>query len=653
MPDFKLIINRPVGGGAIANTRCEAPLSESDTSAEYSSCIVKKNSRFHAESGVTARSNTLKNTSQTDITVSVLSSFFTESIAPDFNNKDVLIHICNSAWQGEAQRCRRTPYDMGIYPVSSHGWSYTEQAISSRGTWTTSKNHPIVLIEDRTDGKTWFFEIQSGSDWCFEFGVINRDGTYSMTLDCTCCNESFNGFYKLLKPEEEFEVPTVLYGLADSPEGASAQLITYKRAFDRKLNIPYVCFNDYMNCLWGSPTRERLIPLIDAAAKAGAEVFCIDAGWFINDSPEADFGDYRENDKVFGEGGVRGILEYITSKNMKPGLWFELETVRKNAQIVRLAPNAVLKRNGEPISNCSDENKLFLNFACSEVREYLHSRIRYFYDMGLRFIKNDYNQTLKIGCDCVEDSSLSAALTEHTRAFYSFIEELYADMPDLIIENCGSGAMRCDNETLRHFYLQSISDQEDFYNLPSIVRGMQAFMPPEKMGIWSYPYPALFDQWFNNPEALFNADYCASMADGEQTAYCMALTLFGCIYLSGHIEKCDSGNFALIKKAIELYKADREFIKEALPVFIGEQQRLYTEGYSIIALKNEEKLRIGIFRNGGDDSLELTVPHKFANGSLAEIYPCKDNGRTATLNNGALSFKTEKKLCAAVYEIKI
>ena len=41
-----------------------------------------------------------------------------------------------------------------------------------------------------------------------------------------------------------------------------------------------VIFNDYMNCLFGDPTTDKLIPLIDAAAEAGCEYYCIDCGWY-------------------------------------------------------------------------------------------------------------------------------------------------------------------------------------------------------------------------------------------------------------------------------------------------------------------------------------------------------------------------------------
>ena len=39
-----------------------------------------------------------------------------------------------------------------------------------------------------------------------------------------------------------------------------------------------------MNCLMGDPTTEKLLPLIDAAAEAGAEYFVIDAGWYDDEN---------------------------------------------------------------------------------------------------------------------------------------------------------------------------------------------------------------------------------------------------------------------------------------------------------------------------------------------------------------------------------
>ena len=45
-----------------------------------------------------------------------------------------------------------------------------------------------------------------------------------------------------------------------------------------------IVFNDYMNTLMADPTAERLSTLIPAAARTGAEVYCIDAGWHSDDT---------------------------------------------------------------------------------------------------------------------------------------------------------------------------------------------------------------------------------------------------------------------------------------------------------------------------------------------------------------------------------
>ena len=43
-----------------------------------------------------------------------------------------------------------------------------------------------------------------------------------------------------------------------------------------------------MNTINGNPTTDRLLPLVAAAAQAGAECFCIDAGWY-DDTELADW----------------------------------------------------------------------------------------------------------------------------------------------------------------------------------------------------------------------------------------------------------------------------------------------------------------------------------------------------------------------------
>lgn len=645
MNDFRIILDN--SANVAASIIKNVPEKDNVKLYDLLKYKVEKNIFYDECSGVTARSNTVCNVTEKPIRLSHFSSLYVDNIAPDFHNKDVVIHVCNFAWQGEAQWVSLTPYEMGLYPVSKHYFSHTDKTISNIGSWSTHKYYPLVVIEDKTENKAWFFELESANNWSFEFGTYTKektDVTY-LTVDCSACSENNNGFYKILNPNDKYETPSVLYGTSDSFDNAIISLLKYKRNHGLKLDKLPVCFNDYMNCLWAMPSRKKLIPLIDTAAKIGVETFCIDDGWFIRDENGTDFGDWIENNKIFGKGGFKAIIEYIISKGMTPGIWLELETAFSFASISKIAPDAILTRCGIPIG----EERQFLNFGCKAVTDYLYSRVKYLYDLGIRYIKNDYNHSTGIGCDNGE-LSFAAALIENNKKFYQFTDKILADMPDLVIENCGSGAMRCDNSTLKHFHLQSTSDQEIFTNNPSIIRGMQACMTPEKMGIWSFPFPALYEHRLDINSA-FTKEYMKKMSDGEQTIYNMACAFFGIMTLSGHIEKCDDYNLSLIKKAIEVYKQDRDFILQAMPVFIGEQQKIYTKGYSVLALRTDKKIRIGIFRNGGSDSIDFEIPNDFRQGSLSEIYPCIEDGKTATLNDGKIHFECSSDISAAVYEV--
>ena len=600
--------------------------------------------------GVIKRTNTVKNLSDCDITVNRLSSVYADNIAPNFYRKDILIHLCRSAWQGEGQWIVHKPRELGLYPVSAHETCNDVYSVSSVGSWSTYHYYPILLIEDKTDGITYFFEHQGGASWEIMIGTAGNPDKPSLIVEVNSLNEKQSGTVCKLKPGESYTTLPVLYGeIKGTPEDALCGLIEYKRETQRKLCSPLVCFNDYMNCLWAMPTAEKLIPLIDAAAEVGAEVFCIDDGWFINGRESASFGDWIPDNSKFGEYGLAGIIKYISDKGMKPGIWTELETCSKDAALLKLDENAVLKRRG----NILNEVRCFANFSCKAVTDYFTDRIRYLYALGVRYIKNDYNHSLGAGCDNNNTSSAGFGVIENYRAFCGLIDSLCEEMPDLIIENCGSGAMRSDSGTLAHFHLQSISDQENYLNLPSIVWGTERCIPPEKCGIWAYPYPLVYSDK-SNINSAYGETYIAEMSDGEQTVFNMSCALFGVICLSGHIEKCDEYNTKLIKQAVECYKRDREFIENALPVKLYPQQELYRNGYTVLALKTKNKLRVGIFKNRADNKLSLDLSAYINTSSrLREIYPLKDTVPSAALNNGYLEFDIKAHIAARVFEIDI
>ena len=158
-----------------------------------------------------------------------------------------------------------------------------------------------------------------------------------------------------LQPGESFEtVPVALALSQEGFEGAVACLTNYRRAIRRPhqdhRNLP-VIFNDYMNTLMGDPSTERLLPLVTAAARAGAEYFCIDSGWYaeLGESWWDTVGAWAPSKSRFPN-GIAEVLDHIRAEGMVPGLWIEPEVVGVRSPVARaLPPEAFFMREGERV----------------------------------------------------------------------------------------------------------------------------------------------------------------------------------------------------------------------------------------------------------------------------------------------------------------
>lgn len=168
--------------------------------------------------------------------------------------------------------------------VYSNGKSEFTQ--SGRGVWSSCGRLPMGGLTDRHGGRTWLWQIEhNGGGWHWACG--ERDQLAYVALFGP--NDTHHGWRHPLEPGDAFRtVPVALAFSADGgPDEAFAALTRYRRAIRRPhpdhQRLP-VIFNDYMNCLMGDPTTDKLLPLIDAATEAGAEYFVIDAGWYDADN---------------------------------------------------------------------------------------------------------------------------------------------------------------------------------------------------------------------------------------------------------------------------------------------------------------------------------------------------------------------------------
>lgn len=619
--------------------------------------VVPGSAVFRAET-------TVRNVGDAPVTLTHASSIHVPGIATGGVRKwddpaRVRIHYCRQTWEGEGQWRQGTLEELGLLRTSVHDVRAAAH-FASTGSFSTANMLPMLVVEDRERSKVWYVQVETSSPWHIEVGFRAQGPGGALFLNADGADERFGAWSRTLAPGENFTTVPAAFGCCDGGfNDAVRELTAYRRA--RLKPAPAwegpcpVAFNDYMNCLWADPNRERLEPLVAAAADAGAEVFTIDAGWFgpVGRSWGMGLGDWEPSPDRFGEAGLQGMLDHIRGKGMIPGIWLEMEVCGEDAALGGKPDAWFLRRHGKRVGGGA---RWFLNFANPEVRQYLHGVIDRLTGMGVGFIKNDYNECVGAG-----DETLAAfaadGLLEHARAFLTFIDEVRARHPKLILENCGSGAMRQDYGTLSHFHLQSTSDQEWFWKYPSIVMGSAMAIAPEQLGVWTYPMPLYFDD-MGQPGTLLEPAYQARMANGEETIFNMVSGLCGNMYLSGRIDVADVRNRALIQEGVARYKAERSFIHEAFPFWpqpftpFGQD-----DAWASLGLMNAEGSRVllAVWRlSSAQPCHEMTI-HGWAGvqAEIRQIYPAEGYAADCAYNarRGTVTVRFERTRQARYFEL--
>ena len=413
--------------------------------------------------------------------------------------------------------------------------------VTSDGTWSTGRHLPVGIIANDERGVAAAWQIEHNGAWRWEIGR-DTDGAF---LALSGPTDIDSGWSRPLGTGESFTTVPVSLALGDSRVAAVAALTAYRRGSRRphldNERMPVV-FNDYMNTLDGDPTTEKLLPLIAAAAEVGAEVFCIDAGWY-DDSGHwwASVGEWLPSTTRF-PGGLGEVVHAIRAAGMVPGLWLEPEVVGIDSAAADTLPrDAFLQRSGVRVV---EHHRYHLDLRHPAARAHLDEVVdRLVRDFGIGFIKMDYNINPGPGTD-VDAASVGDGLLQHNRAHLAWLDAVLDRHPELVIENCSSGAMRQDWAMLSRLAMQSTSDQQDFIKYPPIASAAPLSMLPEQAASWAYPQPEMTD---------------------EEIAFCLVTGLLGRFYVSGYLNRMTADQRALVANAIGVAKDLRPLIATAAP----------------------------------------------------------------------------------------
>ncbi len=509
-----------------------------------------------------------------------------------------IVHIPHSTWYGEAQWRKYTLSDLRLYPVND--FSMKRIALSSSGTWPCSEHLPMGCFENTENGNTILWQIENNGSWHWEISDIAKQ----LYLHLSGPTERESQWWKNLEPGKAFEsVATAIVFINGSFDEAVGELTKYRRIIRRanedNEKLP-VIFNDYMNCLFGDPTTEKLFPLIDAAAEAGCEYFCIDAGWYSDGEWWDGVGEWLPSGARF-PGGIKEPLDYIRAKGMIPGLWLELEVMGVNCPLASRVPEDwFFKRHGKPVI---DHGRYQLDFRNPEVIRHADGVIgRLVNEYGVGYIKMDYNIDAGVGTEVGADS-FGDGLLQHNRAYLGWLDSIFERYPSLVIENCGSGGMRMEYSLLSRHSIQSCTDQTDYRKMASIAAASPTAVAPEQAAIWSYP---LKD------------------GDSEEVIFNMINAMLLRIHQSGHLAEISQERFALVKEGLDYYKTIRENIKTALPFWpLG--LPFYTDEWICLGLNCGNKIYLAVWKMTDSDK-SCILPLNMLEGKQVKArcaYPAK------------------------------
>ncbi len=289
-------------------------------------------------------------------------------------------------------------------------------------------------------------------------------------------------FSEVLKPGESFETPEAisLYtdgGLGDMSGKMHAFIRNYvlpkKYASVEKpvlLNTWEAFFFDY--------DEKKILDFARKAKDSGIELVVIDDGWFRkNDS--YGLGDWKEDLQRFPD-GLKGMFEKLRAMGLKTGLWFEPEMVSERSDFFAGHEDWVLGKTGERFSS---RNQLTIDFSKPEAVDFIYRKIAdVIAACKADYVKLDMNRPLtnvfSLGC---EREKQGGVFHRYVLGYYSFLQRLTRDFPDLLIENCCSGGGRVDLGTMKYSSLQWISDNTNAYDRTLIQYGLSFAYPPDCM----------------------------------------------------------------------------------------------------------------------------------------------------------------------------
>lgn len=356
-------------------------------------------------------------------------------------------------------------------------------SIDSKRTSSSATLNPFIGImtpnSTENSGEVYGFSLVYSSSF-----VLKAEKTTSGEILVTGGINDFD-FSWHLKAEESFETPEVV--IAYSNEGIGGMSRQFHDAFRNHLiNKRYVnkerpvVINNW-EATYFNFDNEKLMRIIDAAEKTGIDTFVLDDGWFgeRNDA-NSSLGDWFVNTKKLS-GGLKTVIDYVHSKGMKFGLWFEPEMISENSELYRTHPDYAVSVPG--YSPCYGRNQFMLDLTRKDVRDYIVESVnKVLRENKIEYVKWDYNRNITESYSiCLKPRQQMEFAHRYALGLYDICERIVNANPKIFFEGCSAGGARFDPAMLYYFPQIWTSDDTDAEERTQIQYGTSIVYPLSAM----------------------------------------------------------------------------------------------------------------------------------------------------------------------------
>jgi alpha-galactosidase len=411
-----------------------------------------------------------------------------------------------------------------------------------------------------------FFFLENASNTAGLFVAIGWTGQWKANIQANYLSHTLRlqgGMSELnlkLAPGEEITSPVILAGcfrgtLADG-SNRLRRLIRENYAppvGSEQLEAP-ILYTTWFDI--GAELDEQLFKtLVDRAAGLGIEIIMLDAGWYkgtlthkytdmagtwlsiSNPLGNWELGEERSR----FPSGLRALADYVRSRGLKFGLWFEPERSGPESLLAEKHPDWL-------IAPVPPRRWRVVDFGRLEVQEYFSQILdRYIRELDIRYIRWDQNLE-QLPYWQSHDSEGRRGITEirHLEGIHRVEDFIRRNHPQVILESCAGGGNRIDLATIQRRHTYWISDQTmDPLIVKFHLEGLNHFLPGNgQMVAFSPPKETYQQPGFEFPDIAFQSYFGGA---------------FG---IAGRLHEWPQSLESLARKHIAAFKGIRRFLAE-------------------------------------------------------------------------------------------